>query len=80
MNIEDNSKGQSANPQNTGSNVTPPGVEKYLKGISFPADKNDLLRQIRANNAPKEVVDAVEQLEEKTYHSPIDISQQMGES
>ena len=73
---EDN---QRPSPTSPTTNATPASVERYLKGVSFPADKNDLMRQIRVNGAPQDILETIEQFSEKTYHSPIDVSKEYGQ-
>ena len=53
--------------------IAPPPVDaselegKYLLGASFPASKGDVVSVARANDAPRRVLDALEQLEEREY-------------
>jgi hypothetical protein len=49
-------------------------IQKALKGISYPADKQTLLETAQSNNAGKEVTDAFEALEDQTYSSPAEVS------
>ena len=58
--------------------VSPAQVEAYLKGISFPASKQDIIRQAEDNGADKPVLNILGSLREKEYHSPIDISKAIG--
>jgi hypothetical protein len=55
-------------------------LEKYLKGIDFPATKQDLLSKARANGAPQEVIDMINGLHEDRFNSPIDVSKAFGET
>ncbi len=45
--------------------ASPVAVEKYLKGIDFPAEKNDLINHAKGNKAPEDVLHVMENLEEK---------------
>ena len=58
--------------------VSPAQVESYLKGISFPASKQDIIQQAEDNGADKPVLNILESLREKEYNSPIDISKAIG--
>jgi hypothetical protein len=58
--------------------VSPAQVEAYLKGISFPASKQDIIRQAEDNGADKPVLNILGSLREKEYYSPIDISKAIG--
>ncbi|HNY64129.1 MAG TPA: DUF2795 domain-containing protein [Deltaproteobacteria bacterium] len=55
-------------------------LEKYLKGIDFPASKSDLLSKARDNGAPQEVIDMINGLTEDRFNSPIDVSKAFGHS
>jgi hypothetical protein len=56
---------------------SPVAVENYLKGIDFPASKEDLVNQAKSNHAPEDVVRTIQRLPDKEYGSPIDISKEM---
>ncbi len=58
--------------------VSPAQVEFYLKGIKFPANKQDIIQQAEDNGADKPVLNILGSLKEKEYHSPIDISKSIG--
>ena len=55
-------------------NILPSNFERYLRGIDFPIGKQELLRRLKENVAPGEVVDQVGQpLPEGQYRSPQDL-------
>jgi hypothetical protein len=58
--------------------ASPAAIENYIKGIKFPADKNKLIEQAERNKAPSDVINVLKKFEEKEYHSPIDISKEVG--
>jgi hypothetical protein len=55
-------------------------VEKYLKGVDYPASKDDLLEKARANGAPDEVIEMINGLTETHFTSPIDVSRASGQT
>ncbi len=55
-------------------------LEKYLKGVDYPASKEDLLKKARSNGAPDEVIEMINSLTESHFNSPIDVSKALGES
>lgn len=57
--------------------ASPAAVEKYLKGITFPADKNELIKHARENAAPDDVLYVLGQFGEEEYHSPIDVAKEV---
>lgn len=71
---EKTSEGGRGNPEK----ASPSAIEKYLKGIHFPADKNKLINQARENSAPDDVIHVLSQFGEEEYHSVIDIAKEVG--
>jgi len=60
------------------SNKTNPvAIERYIKGIGFPANKEDLIQQAQENGAPEDVMDVLNRFDEHEYNSPIDISKEV---
>lgn len=58
--------------------ASPAAVEKYLKGINFPSEKEQLINCARTNGAPEDVLYVLERFDSrKTYKSVIDISKEM---
>ena len=53
-------------------------MEKYLAGMHYPAEKIKLVENAHRKDAPKEVMDLIHKLPEKTYTSPIDITKEIG--
>ncbi len=62
----------------TSEKASPAAIEKYLHGVDFPAEKNQLLQHAKKNQAPESVLKSIDGLPSKTYNSPIDISKAMG--
>lgn len=58
--------------------TSPIHVEQYLKGMNYPARKEDLLQCAKKNNAPQKVLDQIQNLGTGEYHSPIDVSKAFG--
>lgn len=58
--------------------VSPAQVEKFIKGIKFPASKQDLILQAEGNNADQDVLNILENVPDKQFNSPIDISIAIG--
>lgn len=50
-----------------------------IKGIEFPATKEDIISQAENNNAPADVLDILNQIEDKEYGSPVEIAQEVGQ-
>lgn len=58
--------------------ASPAPIEKYLKGIDFPSDKENLVKQAKENKAPEDILHILNQFEDKEYESAIDISKEVG--
>ncbi len=48
-------------------------ITRYLKGIDFPAEKEELVQQARDNDADEEVINALEDLDDREYESMADV-------
>ena len=45
---------------------SPVNVTHHLKGIEFPAERDDLVEQAKSNGAPSDVMEAIEAMPEQT--------------
>jgi len=54
-------------------------VQKYLKGVDYPVDKQGLLEKAREEGADENVMNLLNQLPDKSYNSPKDVSRAIGE-
>ena len=52
---------------------SPINVTHHLKGIGFPAEKQDLVEQAKSNGAPPEVMQAIEAMPEQSYETMADV-------
>ncbi|MDQ3289187.1 MAG: DUF2795 domain-containing protein [Pseudomonadota bacterium] len=57
---------------------SPANVQKYLKGVEYPSNKEDLIRQARGNGAPEEVIDTIEGFEDDEFGGPQDVMKAYG--
>lgn len=62
------------------ANFNPAKIEESIKGIDFPASKEDILNRARENSAAQEEMDALEGLPDQEYTTPTDITQALGNS
>ena len=58
--------------------TNPIQIEKFLKGVDYPASKEDLLKRAQQNGADEQVRAALQQLPEQQYGSPADVSKAVG--
>jgi len=61
------------------SNASPIGVQKYLKGIDYPARKEDLISTAQKNKATREVMDELKRLPDGPFNSPADVMSAYGQ-
>ncbi len=52
--------------------MKPEEIMKYIKGINFPTNKQNIVNTLKSNNAPQQLVSAADRLPDKTYNSPQD--------
>lgn len=55
-------------------------VEQYLKGVNFPASKQDLISTARSNGVPENMISILENLPGDTFNSPVDVMKAFGEA
>jgi hypothetical protein len=60
------------------STVNPIQLQKYLKGVDYPAKKQDLLNAAQRNDADENVRATLERLPDQTFNSPNDVSEALG--
>jgi hypothetical protein len=58
---------------------SPAHVQTYLKGIDYPARKEDLIQKARANGAPGEVMDLLQKVPAEQYGGPGDVMRAYGQ-
>lgn len=49
-------------------------VQKYLSGVSYPATKQQLIEHARGNHANKEVLNALQDIPDREYSGPDQVS------
>lgn len=59
-----------------GAMTSPITVQKFLGGAEYPADRDDLIAVAAANDAPEDVIDALEQLDDTTtFDGPDEVAE-----
>lgn len=53
--------------------ISPITVQKFLKGAEYPADRDDLLGVANGNDAPDDVIAALQELDETTFDGPDEV-------
>ncbi|HTH16114.1 MAG TPA: DUF2795 domain-containing protein [Magnetospirillum sp.] len=57
---------------------SPSNILHHLKGVDFPADKQDLIQQAQKNNAEGDIIDIIKQLPDGQYQSMADVLKGVG--
>jgi len=53
-------------------------LEKFLSGLNFPAEKQDLITTARDNGAPDSVIGALDRIPDRSYRSTDDVMKAFG--
>ncbi|MDI6875481.1 MAG: DUF2795 domain-containing protein [Methanomicrobiales archaeon] len=53
-------------------------LQDALRGLDYPARKQDLIGRARGNDAPSSVIEVLGQFEDREYHSAADVSREFG--
>lgn len=53
-------------------------VSNFIKGISFPCSKQDLIDDAEENDAPDSILNMLEKLPERQYESVNDVIESVG--
>jgi hypothetical protein len=60
--------------------ANPVEVQKHLKGVDYPADKQELIRHAQQQGADREVLSLLERLpEDEEYETPTELNKAIGE-
>jgi hypothetical protein len=64
----------------SGNRISPISLQKHLKGTSYPASKEDLVRKARANAAPDDVLQMIQQLPQHMFGNPTEVMRAFGQA
>ncbi|MGM3308995.1 DUF2795 domain-containing protein [Anabaena sp. WFMT] len=60
--------------------ANPVELQKHLKGVDYPAGKDELIEHAREQGADKKLLSLLEQLpEDEEYESPTELNKAIGE-
>jgi hypothetical protein len=54
--------------------VSPIDVQKALSGMDYPANKQQIVEHARKNGGGKDVIDALEKIDDREYEGPSGVS------
>jgi hypothetical protein len=58
--------------------VNPIEVQKHLKGMDYPASRDELVQAAEGNGAPDDIVEALRGMPEQEYDGPDDVMEALG--
>lgn len=59
--------------------VNPIQLQKHLKGMDYPASKQDLINHAKQQGADENALSALETLPDEQYETPADVSKAIGQ-
>lgn len=59
---------------------SPSNITRHLRGLDFPASKQDLLDRARSDNAEPEVLELLERMPDQEYQSMADVMKGFGQA
>lgn len=58
---------------NEQSKPNPTQIQKFLGGMNYPADKNEVIEHARDKNAPEDIIEMLKGLADRKYERPTGI-------
>jgi len=71
---------QSGGMSQSGKRISPVEMQKHLKGVNYPASKDDLVKRAQGNQASDEIVQKIRTLPGNSYNSPKDVMKALGQT
>jgi hypothetical protein len=65
--------------EKTMAKVNPIQVEKFLKGLDYPASKEELIGHAKKHGADQNTCEVLEELPDQTYSGPTGVSKAIGQ-
>jgi Protein of unknown function (DUF2795) len=70
--------GEEIGPMQNLQNLNPGDLEKYIKGINFPASKQEVTSTLKSNGAPSEILTKVEGAAKNQFSNQGDLMSTLG--
>lgn len=55
--------------------LNPVQLQKHLKGVDYPATKQDLINHVKEKGVDEDAISALEKLPDREFKNPIEVSQ-----
>lgn len=59
--------------------INPIELQKHLKGVSYPASKQDVIAKAKENGADQELQSMLEHLSDDQFQTPADVNKAIGD-
>ena len=59
--------------------ANPAEVERYLKGVNYPAKKEDLIKHAQQQGANQDVMEVLKEMRDQNFNSPVEVNKAVGE-
>jgi len=53
-------------------------IQKYLKGVDYPASRDDLISQAEEQGADDEILELLAKIDDQEYETPAEVSKAIG--
>jgi hypothetical protein len=58
--------------------INPIELQKHLKGVDYPASRDDLVQTAESNGAPQDIIEALRSTNKDTFDGPTAVQQALG--
>ncbi|MFQ4146269.1 DUF2795 domain-containing protein [Chlorogloeopsis sp. ULAP02] len=58
--------------------VNPIQLQKHLKGVDYPANKQQLIERAKQQGADENAISVLQQIPDQEYQTPTDVSEAVG--
>ncbi|SCY30755.1 Protein of unknown function [Nitrosospira sp. Nl5] len=58
--------------------ANPIQVQKFLSGMDYPADKDDIVKHAKSKGADDNIMQTLQQLPDESFETPADVSKAIG--
>lgn len=61
-------------------NMNPAQMQQYLRGVDYPASKDDIISKARSNGADDSVINKLNSLPDQQFETAADVSRAVGQN
>jgi hypothetical protein len=58
--------------------INPIEVQTHLKGVDYPASKDEIIATAESNEAPQEILEALQRMDGDQFEGPDDVMEALG--